>query len=240
MSSQIQKFDTSDLLFRESAKFISNLICEKIQTGGNCSFVLSGGSTPKGLYQILGSNEYRNIIKWRKVLFFWGDERCVPPDSNESNYKTAFDSLISKIDTPEQNIFRVYGEIPHFHAALDYEKRLKTIYDDFEFPVFDIILLGLGEDGHTASLFPGSKALNEKQKWITDNYDEKLKNWRITMTLPVISSAKLIIFLVSGKSKSIILKKVLNGKNPDLPASLIDSERGNVFWFMDKEAGGYI
>ncbi|MFI5144894.1 MAG: 6-phosphogluconolactonase, partial [Ignavibacteria bacterium] len=183
MHAQIKIYKSEGDLFHHAAGSLAMLINEYLNDFDKCSFVLSGGSTPRNLYMILGSERFREHINWDKVYIFWGDERCVPPDSEESNYKMAYDSLLSHIEIPQKNIFRIKGELSPQEAAKEYENRLKEFFPNNNLPSFDIILLGLGEDGHTASLFPGSDALKENEKWVVENYAEKQHKWRITMTL---------------------------------------------------------
>lgn len=240
MSIRINIYNSSEKLFRKSAKLISDLIVNFVKTNKSCSLVLSGGSTPKSLYEILSSEKYKKKKFWGNVFFFWGDERCVPPDNIESNYKMAFDLLISKVKIPSNNVFRILSEMPHAYAALEYQNKLKMLFPGKKFPSFDIVLLGLGEDGHTASLYEESESLKETERWVTDCYPDKLKKWRITMTFPVLNNSKTIIFLVSGKSKAGIVKSVLKDKNKILPAAQIKPKKGELIWCLDKDAASQI
>ena len=166
MSTQIKIYKSEGDLFHHAAGSIASLINNYTNEYRKCSFVLSGGATPRNLYLILGSENFRENVNWEEVFFFWGDERYVPPDDKESNYKMAYDTFLSHIDVPEKNIFRIRTEMTPEKAALDYEKRLREFFPKGKYPSFDIILLGLGEDGHTASLFKGTDAMNEKEKWV--------------------------------------------------------------------------
>lgn len=234
MSDNIRVFESSEELFENAAASIINLANGFININGKCTFVLSGGNTPKNLYNLLSSVKYKNSVNWQKVFFFWGDERDIPPDSKDSNYKMVYDNLLSKLDIPHENIFRIKTELGHREAANDYEKRLREFFPEVMFPSFDIVLLGLGEDGHTASLFPGSLALNESEKWVVDNYIEKLKAWRITLTFPVLNNAKNVIFLISGKEKAKAVRAVLRDKDISKPATLIKPKSGNLIWYLEK------
>lgn len=227
-------------MYHHAAGSVARMINEFNNESGRCTFVLSGGSTPRNLYLILGSEKFREHVNWNDVYIFWGDERCVPPDNDESNYKMAFDTLLSHIDIPEKNIFRIKTELPHAEAAKEYENTLKKFFPQKDLPEFDIVLLGLGEDGHTASLFPGSPAMNENGKWVTDNFVKIQDKWRITMALDVINNAKNIAFLVSGMNKSVPVKEVIKNKNPNMPASFINPATGNLTWFLDREAASLI
>jgi 6-phosphogluconolactonase len=240
LSAQIKIYKSEGDLFHHAAGSIARLINEYNSEFGRCTFVLSGGSTPRNLYLILGSERFREHVKWDDVYIFWGDERCVPPDNEESNYKMAHDTLLSHLDIPGKNIFRIKTELPHTETAKEYEESLREFFPKRDLPIFDIVLLGLGEDGHTASLFPESQALNESEKWVTDNYVQSQDKWRITMTLPVINNARNIAFLAAGKNKAVPVKEVVVKKNSSMPASLIAPVRGNLTWFLDKDAASMI
>jgi 6-phosphogluconolactonase len=240
MDKQIKVSDTPDKLYANAAGLISELTGKFLSDNGKCTLVLSGGSTPKGLYTILSSEAYRREIKWDNIYLFWGDERCVPPDNSESNYKMAFDSLISKINIPEKNIFRILAEKDHERASSDYESRLKKFFGNSTFPSFDIVLLGLGDNGHTASLFDTNILNSTGDKWVADTYVEELSRWRITLTLPVINYSKNIIFLIKGKEKASIVKKVVKEQDRSYPASYVNPANGNLIWCMDKDAASLI
>ena len=203
------------------------------------SIVLSGGSTPRALYELLAGPKYRDRIAWDKLLVFFGDERCVPPDDPESNYKMAYDGLLSRVPIPEENIFRLKGESDPPKAAMDYEEIVKTVLG--KKPRFDLVLLGMGTDGHTASLFPATAALHETEKMVVANYVDKLNAWRLTLTIPVFNSAQNVVFLVSGKDKAEAVRFVFTGDSlPPLPVQLIKPDEGNVIWFLDKEAASLL
>ncbi len=201
---------------------------------------LSGGSTPKGLYSLLATADYRGQVQWSHVHLFWGDERCVPPDHPESNYRMAQESLLSKINIPESNVHRMAGEKEPATAAMEYEAELKKFFrlSGGALPRFDLILLGLGEDGHTASLFPGSDALADTEHLVVAVHIEKLKSHRLTLTLPVLNNAAQILFLVAGESKSAILKDVLraNPLSSNLPAAKVQPVNGQLAWIVTQDA----
>jgi 6-phosphogluconolactonase len=202
---------------------------------GRFSIALSGGSTPKALYQMLAENPYRDIVRWADCYFFWGDERFVPLDHPDSNFRMAHEALLSKVAVPEQNIFPIRTEgMDPASAAVAYEKLLRNFFG--EIPEFDLIFLGLGEDGHTASLFPSTNALNESDRWVAENFVEKLNTYRITFTFPVINRAANVVFLVSGESKAGVLKKVLEGPlGPErLPAQSIRPSPGKLIFLVDQ------
>jgi 6-phosphogluconolactonase len=214
---------------------------EFVKTRGLFTVALSGGSTPRSLYTLLASDRFRDRIPWSKVHLFWGDERCVPPDHPDSNYRMAKEALLSKVPVPSENIHRMPAEQndPE-RAAIEYEQAIREFFKlaRAEWPRFDLILLGLGEDGHTASLFPGTTVLHEQTRLVAAPYVEKLHAHRLTLTPPVLNHAAHVIFLVSGKAKAGILRDILEGEyQPDQrPAQLIRPEQGNLIWITDRAA----
>ncbi len=205
---------------------------------GRFAVALSGGTTPRGLYALLGSGQYKDEINWRHAHFFWADERCVPKEHEESNFKTAFDAFLSKVPVPDGNIYRVRGEEEPEKAAEDYEVDMRKFFGEAALPAFDLIILGVGEDGHTASLFPGSKALEEHTRLAAPVYKEKPGINRVTLTLPVLNNASRILFLAAGQSKAGVVYDILEeGNKKNYPAGLVHPFGGNVLWLLDKEAG---
>lgn len=207
---------------------------EAISRTGRFMVALAGGSTPKTTYKLLSTPEFLPLINWYRVYIFWGDERCVPPNHPDSNYRMTKEALLDNIPIPPGNIHRIKGELEPKIAATDYENQLKSAFGDH--PQFDLVLLGMGEDGHTASLFPGTAAIHEKERWVLGHFVEKLDSWRITLTPVILNQARNINFLVSGESKAETLKQVLHGKHdPDLlPSQVIDPAQGSVTWLVDK------
>lgn len=203
------------------------------------NIALSGGSTPEPLYRLLSSERFNSRIDWSRVNLFWGDERCVPPTDDASNYLMATRSLISRINIPFKNIHRIKGELGD-DAADEYETSLVSYFalDKGGFPHFDLILLGMGEDGHTASIFPETPAVNATGKIVTAVHVEKLESTRITLTPPTINSASNIIVLVSGEDKADTVSRVLEGDyEPDeLPLQILRRAKGNVLFFLDEAA----
>lgn len=236
MASEIKIYDSANDLFANAAELISGLITSSIILNGKCSLVLSGGSTPNNLYDLLAEN-YKNKVEWNKVYLFWGDERCVPPDNIESNYRSAKEHLLDKINIPDENIFRIHAEEDSIKAAMEYEKNIKDYFNGEEI-CFDVILLGLGTDGHTASLFQGTDGLNEKNKLAVNNYIKDKKTTRITLTYRAINNAKNIIFLISGEEKQAIVRKIFINKEKNYPAVKVEPVNGNLFYLMDKSAAG--
>lgn len=216
-------------LFQASATEFASLAAQVVKNTGKFTVALSGGSTPKGLYELLANGAIANI-PWEKIFFFFGDERQVPPDNPNSNYHMARETgLLGKI--PRENVFRVHAEDPDADdAAQAYEETLRQFFQtpSDEFPRFDLILLGLGPDGHTASLFPGTTALNEDRRWVVANWVEKFQTHRITLTLPVLNRAACVMFLVSGGDKANTVREVLENKTADLPAQRVCPPRGRL------------
>ncbi len=219
-------------LAREAADRFVALARSAIASQGRFTVALSGGSTPKLLYEQLVTRS----IAWQHVHFFWGDERCVPPDHPDSNFGMAQRTLLSHIDIPAQNVHRLLGEIDPVQAALAYETELRATFGTR--PRFDLILLGLGTDAHTASLFPGTRALHEQQRWVVSHYVDKLKAMRLTLTFPIINDAANVIFLIAGADKAAALRSVWHGPHdPDrFPAQSVAPTAGRVIWLVDQAA----
>jgi 6-phosphogluconolactonase len=233
----LKVFETPDLMSEAAAEFIVHIAAESIAARGKFTIALSGGNTPGKLYSLLSSASYRERIDWKKTFVFWGDERCVPLDSERNNAHMAKTLLLDKIEIPSANIYPMPVDLEPAEAAKKYEETLKDFFGK-DLPSFDLILLGLGDNGHTASLFPYTSVLIETHHWIKEVHVEEQKEWRITMTVPLINQAAHIAFLVSGKEKAEILQTVLNGPyQPDMyPAQLIKPADGHLLWFTDKSA----
>jgi 6-phosphogluconolactonase len=233
-------------LFEEAAQEFVRAAQEAVESKGRFDVVLSGGSTPKGLFALLTSDPVlRNSVAWGKVRFFWGDERHVPPGDSESNYGMAREALLRHLPVDEQHIFRMHGENPDAAAAAsEYQEALSQAFDliSGNIPRFDLILLGMGPDGHTASLFPGTKALRERHRLVTSNWVGKLFTDRITLTPPVLNAAERVIFLVQGADKAPALKAVIEGpREPmQLPAQLIRPRSGSLLWLADSTAASML
>ncbi len=211
-----------------------------IQGSGRFTVALSGGSTPRSLYALLAT---QSDAPWDKIKFFFSDERHVAPDHPDSNFRMASESLFSQAPIPKGNIFRVPAEIPDADtAAQSYEQTLRQFFQlkDGELPRFDLILLGMGPDGHTASLFPGTAALHEDERLVAANWVEKSKTWRITLTYPVLNHAAAVLFMATGEEKQESLLQVLQGK-PDpenYPAQGVQPTNGSLIWLVDQAAAG--
>jgi 6-phosphogluconolactonase len=238
-SPQVRIFASLDELFRGAAEVFCQLGSAAIRERGRYTVALSGGSTPRGLHQQLAT-AFSNQLPWEKVFFFWGDERHVPPDFPESNFRMAKETLLSKLPIPEQNIFRMHGELPDAEqAAARYQEVLRDFFKPAarEFPRLDFNLLGMGPDGHTASLFPGTKGLEENQRWVIGNWVPQHDTWRITLTYPVINSSRVVMFLISGESKAEMVRKALKDPAANLPCQGIRPTSGDLMWYLDKGAG---
>jgi len=227
-------------LFQAAAHEFASCAIARVKAAGRFTVALAGGSTPKSFYSLLAKND-RDRLPWNKLFFFWGDERHVPPDHPESNYRMAFESLLSKVPVPAGNAFRIPAENPDANqAAAAYEQTLRDFFESpaGTFPRFDLILLGMGPDGHTASLFPGTNALKEKSRLVVANWVEKFKTDRITLTLPVLNQAAAVMFVVSGQDKAEALKEVLEGTQaPELyPSKLVHPANGDLVWLVDQAA----
>ena len=229
---------TSVDLFHAAAEEFVLAARAAIGAQGRFTVALSGGSTPKALYSLLASN-YAGFA-WNRVFIFFGDERHVPPTDPESNYRMANEALLTKIAIPPENVFRVPAENPDAAAAaIEYETQIRRFFalKPGEFPRFDLILLGLGPDGHTASLFPDTAALDEHSRLVVANWVAKFKTHRITFTFPVLNRAAEVIFLANGAEKADMVRQVLQGKNSSqLPSQRVQPTDGKLLWLLDETA----
>ena len=239
---QVRVLLSGEELFRAAAEVFCTLGSQAIQERGRYTVALSGGSTPRGLHQQLVTN-FSKQLPWDKVFFFWGDERHVPPDFPESNFRMAKETLLSKLPIPTDNVFRMPGDLPDANqgAAL-YEQTLREFFHPAtgHFPRFDFVLLGLGPDGHTASLFPGTKALEEKQHFVVGNWVEQHSTWRITFTYPVLNNVANVMFLVEGSGKAEIIRKALQDPAANLPCQGVRPENGELMWYLDQAAAAQL
>lgn len=229
---------TSEILAQEAAKFIQQRITDTLQQKKRCSISLSGGNTPRKLYQVLASEPYLSSIPWNQIDFFWGDERCVPPDHPDSDYLMAKEMMLDAITARWQpGIYRIETEHSPAEAAARYEKTLREYFSDSS-SGFDILLLGMGEDGHTASLFPFTQALHETKRWVVENYVPKLQTWRVTLTAHFLNRAVTTMVLVSGTNKRDVFMLIQTpGASPEtFPILTIQPASGELHWFVDKDA----
>lgn len=237
----IRVLNTPAELFPAAAKEFAALAAQAVQSRGRFTVALSGGSTPKSLYALLAGGAVPGI-PWDKIFFFFGDERFVPTDHPDSNYRMVHEAgLFSKVFNDQ--VFRVATEEKDANAAArDYEQTIQKFFNlqPGEFPRFDLILLGLGPDGHTASLFPSTAALNEKVRLVVANWVEKFHSYRITFTLPVLNHAACDMFLVSGKDKADMVRRVLADQNADLPSQKVHPADGGLLWLLDSAAASQL
>lgn len=223
-----------------AADFIEESARRAIAERGTFHFCLSGGSTPEPTYRLLRAPERRGRIDWDRVMFYWGDERPVPPTHPESNYAMAKEALLDYIGVPERQVQRIRGELKVNDAAIDYARRLVDCFGrDADWPRFDLVMLGLGEDGHTASLFPGTDALGQTRRWVVANPVPKLEQTRLTLTYPSINHAGAIMFLVAGQPKAPVVRRVIEG-DPSCPASKVQPAKGAPSWFLDEAAASQL
>lgn len=239
---EIKIVEDSAALSRKAADIFIHQIAAMSSQKPFFSLALSGGSTPKTLYSLLvEKRSLKSQIPWKKIHFFWGDERHVPPHHADSNFRMAKETMFDKAEILPENIHRMRAEDPDANqAAREYEQHLWKFFRPTagHLPVFDFVLLGMGPDGHTASLFPGTTALREQKRLVVANWVDKFQTYRLTMTLPLLNNADMIVFLVSGKEKADILKMVLEGsrQNDALPSQLIRPQSGRLLWLVDRDA----
>ncbi|HEV2523074.1 MAG TPA: 6-phosphogluconolactonase [Candidatus Acidoferrales bacterium] len=236
----VQVYSNPTEVARGAARLFVDYAWQSIARDGQFMVALSGGSTPSMLFQFLASDEFRGQVDWAKVHIFWGDERAVPPTDAESNYGMARRELLIRVPIPLENVHRMEAEKPNIgRAAHDYEGVLRKYLelDDRGFPRFHLVFLGLGKDGHTASLFPGTRVTRQTSRWVSTPMVAKLNMQRMTLTLPVLDAASRIVFLVVGADKAEILREVLEGKaDPPFPAQLVQPRHNGVKLFLVDEA----
>lgn len=238
MTPSLRVFDDDESFARAGADLVADCAAQAIAARGRFTLVLAGGDTPRRVHASLSSPPWRDRIRWSAVHVFFGDERCVPPDDPRSNYRMARETLLDAVGLPAANVHRIRGEDDPATEAARYEQELTAFFAADGFPAFDLILLGLGDDGHTASLFPGTSALRERERRAVAQYIGGLDSWRVTLTVPTINAARQVAFLVAGSSKSQMLWNVLRGpRQPETwPAQLIDPASGGLQWLVDAAA----
>ncbi len=237
---QVSVFDDQEALSRGAAELFYSLSRTAVASHGRFVVALSGGTTPQRLYTLLGAPPYQTAIDWRRIHLFWADERCVPPDHPESNYKLVRDRLLKNVSLEKNNVHRVQGECDPGEAARAYEQGIKEFFGTESLPGFDLIILGVGADGHTASLFPGSTAVAETARIAVPVYLAPPQLNRVTLTLPVINRAVQVLFLAAGRAKAVALHNILYQENSlRYPAGLVRPVHGAVSWFLDAEAAGH-
>lgn len=240
---RIQTLADPAAVARAAAEELVRRAIDAVRERGRAAVALSGGSTPKTLYGLLADEPaFRERLPWARTHFFFGDERCVPPDDKDSNFRMASEAMFSKVKTlcPPENIHRILGENPDAaQAAAEYAREVETFFGTRGAPRFDLVLLGMGPDGHTASLFPGTTGLRENAKLVCSVWVDKFSTYRITFTPPLLCSAAVILFLVGGKDKADTLQKVLEGpaESDRYPSQGISAINGETVWLIDAAAG---
>jgi 6-phosphogluconolactonase len=236
----LEIFKDSDHLCRGLAEWITSLIEETLRHKDRFSLVLSGGNTPKKLHLLLASSPYKERIDWKKIHIFWGDERAVPFEDERNNARMAFDTLLDKVTVPKEQIHIMDTNLAPEKAAAAYEEILNEYFgtDVLPFQTFDLVLLGMGDDGHTLSLFPGTAVIHEEKSWAISFNLKAQDMYRITLTKNIVNHADHIVFMISGKEKANALHEVLEGeKNPDLyPSQVISPTQGELHFFTDETA----
>lgn len=232
-------FDDKEILGEKLAEWVCDLITDTLKHQQFFTLVLSGGGTPKLLYEKLASDKYKSKIDWRRIHVFWGDERVVPFNDERNNAKMAFDWLLNHVDIPASQIHIMRTDIEPNFAVAEYRKLLHSFFDSTVCS-FDLVLLGMGDDGHTLSLFPGSLVIQDRSQWVNAVYHEHQELYRITLMPSLVNRACKVAFMVEGEKKATMLKKVIEGEyKPALyPAQLISPENGELHWFLDKAAAG--
>ena len=235
---QVKIFEDANALARAAARCFVESAEAAVRTSGRFSVALAGGNTPRKVYELLAGDELGRHVDWARTHVFFGDERCVPPDHPESNYRMADETLLSRVPLPRANVHRIEGAGDAIENARTYEDELRSFFGEIEWPEFDLVLLGMGDDGHTASLFPHTPALDAGGAWVAANWVEKHGAYRITLTAPAINHARQVLFLVSGRSKAARLAEVVRGDfEPErLPAQLVRPVAGELEWLVDEEA----
>ena len=238
MRPDIKIYDDPEAVAQAAAARFVELAADAMKERGSFSVALAGGSTPKRIYELLAGDDWRERVRWDDVHIFFGDERSVPPDHHESNYRMANEALLSHVPIPVANVHRMTGEGDAAASASRYEDELRSFFGDVPWPPFDLVMLGMGDDGHTASLFPDTTALREESAWVVPNWVEKFSTYRITLTAPAINHARHVMFNVTGTGKAERLPEVLGGeRDPErLPSQLIRPATGRLEWLVDRAA----
>jgi len=235
-------FPDKDAFIAGAAEFIVERAVEALAARGRWTVALAGGGTPQPIYQRLAEAGYAQRVDWARVHVFFGDERCVSPENSRSNFRMAREALLDFVPLPAENVHRMRGEDDPALAALAYELEIHRLFRSTTPPAFDLICLGMGDNGHTASLFPGTDALRAQARWVVPQYVEVMQTWRVTMTAPLINAARHVAFFVEGAGKAEMLRRVLHGPfDPDvLPAQMIQPGNGQLHWLVDATAAGHV
>jgi 6-phosphogluconolactonase len=234
---RVDVFPDTGTMLDGAADAVTAIAAESIRARGRLTLALAGGSTPRGLYERL-AGPWRDRIDWARVHVFWGDERCAPPTHADSNYRLAAEALLRHVPVPSTQVHRMAGELEPTMAARQYAATLAAVLDAHAgaAPVLDLVLLGLGADGHTASLFPGSEAVDDAQHTVVATPPAEGRGWRLTLTLPVLNAARYTLWLVAGETKAAALAAVLDGLPAPLPLPAQRVTGHNVRWLVDRAA----
>lgn len=245
-NAEVRVLPDATTLARAAADAFLHAAREAITATGRFTVALSGGSTPKAIFKLLAHDHAigANLLRWDKVQIFFGDERHVPPDHPDSNYRMAHETLLSKVPIPAENIHRIEGELNAADAAARYEARLRSIFaiPGHAIPRLDLVMLGMGSDGHTASLFAGSAALEQRNALVCANWIEKFQSHRITFTFPIINAAAEVLFIAGGTDKTTMLRNILHGdpSGQTYPAQTVCPVNGRLTWLIDEAAAGLL
>lgn len=237
MTPQPNVFPDPGALAESAANRIAGAAASSVSQRDRFAVGLAGGSTPRQLYRTLAEEPWRSRIPWERTHVYWSDERCVPPDDPQSNYAMAQETLLSAVELPPDSIHRIQGELPQDEAVAAYADELFDSFTDFP-PRLDVVLLGLGADGHTASLFPDSPQLAERERLVVPTRSPEPPHERISLSLRTLNAARCVIFLVTGEEKADALRRVLERRDGSLPAARIQPIDGEVCWLVDREAAG--
>jgi 6-phosphogluconolactonase len=236
---KVNVYKTIELLNQTVVEDILSLCQACIEDHGAFHMALAGGGTPKKLYQLIASDAFRGKYPWGKIHVYFGDERCVPADHEDSNYRMANEALLTKVPIPPENIHPIHIDVDDVAASADRynDELIASLPSDQGKPKFDLVLLGLGDDGHTASLFPGTPILQQMKKYVDAVYVEKINSWRISITYPVINAAANIYLLSTGDGKAQIVKSVMFDELPTEPYPIQRIQaQGNLYWYLDNAA----
>lgn len=244
-AAEVRVLPDAPALARAAADEFSRMAFESVASQGRFTVALSGGSTPKAMFQLLASDHAQgHVLPWERIQIFFGDERNVPPDHADSNFRMASENLLSKVPIPATNVHRIEGELDAHAAAARYEATLRSVFNGSpeSTPRFDLIFLGMGADGHTASLFPGSSSLTEAQALVCATWVEKFRSHRITFTFPLINAAARVVFVAGGADKTAMLRHVLRGdpSGHTYPSQRIRPTDGQLVWLVDEAAAGML
>jgi 6-phosphogluconolactonase len=237
---QVHIADTREEVYQNAAAWIAGQITAAVEERGLCYIALSGGKTPEAVYQILAAAPFKDSVPWQQVHFFWGDERMVPYNDEQNNAGMAYENLLNHIDVNPGSIHRMPSESTPATAEETYDELLHRQFNESDAFSFDIVLLGMGDDGHTLSLFPGTEVIDDKLHWVRAYYVKKISQFRISLLPAIVNKARAIAFIASGNAKAMAFDAVVNGKfDPHhFPAQLICPLKGELYWFIDKDVSG--